>query len=71
MRILIVEDDEVLRDGLSRSMRQSGYAVDRVGTGDRGGGENQRLPRLRRRITQDRKVIFHEHILCKNNYSFF
>ena len=33
MRILIAEDDEVLADGLSRSMRQSGYAVDRVGTG--------------------------------------
>ena len=28
MRILIVEDDEVLLDGLCRSMRQSGYAVD-------------------------------------------
>ncbi|HLP98792.1 MAG TPA: response regulator transcription factor [Sideroxyarcus sp.] len=33
MRILIAEDDEVLADGLSHSMRQSGYAVDRVGTG--------------------------------------
>ncbi len=33
MRILIAEDDEVLADGLSRSMSQSGYAVDRVGTG--------------------------------------
>ncbi|MDZ4200694.1 MAG: response regulator transcription factor [Gallionella sp.] len=33
MRILIAEDDEVLADGLSGSMRQSGYAVDRVGTG--------------------------------------
>ncbi len=28
MRILIAEDDEVLRDGLCRSMRQFGYAVD-------------------------------------------
>jgi len=28
MRILIAEDDEVLADGLCRSMRQSGYAVD-------------------------------------------
>lgn len=28
MRILIVEDDEVLVDGLCRSMKQSGYAVD-------------------------------------------
>ena len=28
MRILIAEDDDVLRDGLCRSMRQLGYAVD-------------------------------------------
>ena len=28
MRILIAEDDDVLRDGLCRSMRQFGYAVD-------------------------------------------
>lgn len=33
MRILIAEDDEVLADGLCRSMRQSGYAVDRVSDG--------------------------------------
>lgn len=33
MRILIAEDDEVLADGLSRSMRLAGYAVDRVGSG--------------------------------------
>ena len=33
MRILIAEDDEVWRDGLCRSMRQSGYAVDCVGNG--------------------------------------
>jgi two-component system OmpR family response regulator len=33
MRILIAEDDEVLADGLSRSMRQSGYAVDCVNDG--------------------------------------
>ena len=33
MRILIVEDDEVLSDGLCRSMRQSGHAVDCVGNG--------------------------------------
>ena len=33
MRILIAEDDEVLRDGLCRSMRQSGYAVDCAGNG--------------------------------------
>ncbi len=33
MRILIAEDDQVLADGLLRSLRASGYAVDRVGTG--------------------------------------
>lgn len=33
MRILIVEDDEVLLDGLCRSMRHSGYAVDCAGNG--------------------------------------
>lgn len=33
MRILIAEDDEVLADGLTRSMRKAGYAVDCVGNG--------------------------------------
>lgn len=33
MRILIAEDDAILADGLTRSLRQSGYVVDRVGTG--------------------------------------
>jgi len=33
MRILIVEDDPVLADGLTRSLRQSDYAVDHVGDG--------------------------------------
>ncbi|OGS92483.1 MAG: DNA-binding response regulator [Gallionellales bacterium GWA2_60_18] len=33
MRILIAEDDEVLADGISSSMRQSGYAVDCVSDG--------------------------------------
>ncbi len=33
MRILIAEDDEVLADGLSQSMQQSGYAVDCVNDG--------------------------------------
>ncbi len=35
MRILIAEDDSILADGLVRSLRQSGYAVDHV----KGGGE--------------------------------
>ena len=33
MRILIAEDDQVLADGLLRSLRNAGYAVDRVSTG--------------------------------------
>ncbi len=33
MRILIAEDDQVLADGLLRSLRASGYAVDHVGSG--------------------------------------
>lgn len=33
MRILIVEDDEVLADGLCRSMRHAGYGVDAVSNG--------------------------------------
>jgi two-component system OmpR family response regulator len=33
MRILIAEDDQVLADGLLRSLRASGYAVDQVGSG--------------------------------------
>jgi two-component system OmpR family response regulator len=35
MRILIVEDDAVLADGLSRSLRAAGYAVDAVENGDK------------------------------------
>ncbi|HQR22747.1 MAG TPA: response regulator transcription factor [Burkholderiaceae bacterium] len=34
MRILIAEDDAVLADGLSRSLRAAGYAVDIVASGD-------------------------------------
>jgi two-component system OmpR family response regulator len=34
MRILIAEDDAVLADGLSRSLRAGGYAVDVVACGD-------------------------------------
>jgi two-component system OmpR family response regulator len=33
MRILIAEDDHVLADGLQRSLRSAGYAVDQVGSG--------------------------------------
>jgi two-component system OmpR family response regulator len=35
MRLLIVEDDALLADGLSRSLRQSGYAVDWVDSAER------------------------------------
>ena len=33
MRILLVEDDEILADGLTRSLRQAGYAVDHLVSG--------------------------------------
>ena len=33
MRILIAEDDQVLADGLLRSLRNAGYSVDQVGSG--------------------------------------
>jgi two-component system OmpR family response regulator len=33
MRILIAEDDQVLADGLLRSLRNAGYAVDQVSSG--------------------------------------
>jgi two-component system, OmpR family, response regulator len=33
MRILIAEDDQVLADGLVRSLRNLGYAVDQVSSG--------------------------------------
>ena len=35
MRILIVEDDSILADGLMRSLEQSGYAVDCAPHGER------------------------------------
>ena len=34
MRVFIAEDDQVLADGLLRSLRAGGYAVDQVGTGN-------------------------------------
>jgi two-component system, OmpR family, response regulator len=34
MRILIAEDDQVLAEGLQRSLRNAGYAVDQVGSGN-------------------------------------
>jgi two-component system OmpR family response regulator len=33
MRILIAEDDDIIADGLARSLRQGGYAVDRAANG--------------------------------------
>ena len=33
MRILLAEDDRIIADGLGRSLRQSGYAVDWVANG--------------------------------------
>jgi two-component system, OmpR family, response regulator len=33
MRILLAEDDRVLADGLSRSLRQAGYALDHANSG--------------------------------------
>ena len=33
MRILLAEDDHILADGLTRSLRHAGYAVDHVKTG--------------------------------------
>jgi two-component system OmpR family response regulator len=33
MRILLGEDDELLSDGISKALRQAGYAVDQVSTG--------------------------------------
>lgn len=35
MRILIVEDDKLLSDGLTRPLRQVGYVVDSVATGEK------------------------------------
>ena len=34
MRVLIVEDDKALADGLTRTLRQSGYAVDHADSGE-------------------------------------
>ncbi|MBI2315649.1 MAG: response regulator transcription factor [Betaproteobacteria bacterium] len=34
MRVLIVEDDKALADGLTRTLRDSGYAVDNAGNGE-------------------------------------
>lgn len=33
MRVLVVEDDPVLRDGLRRSLRNAGYVVDSADDG--------------------------------------
>ncbi len=34
MRVLIVEDDKAMADGLLRTLRRSGYAVDHAGSGE-------------------------------------
>lgn len=34
MRLLLVEDDEILSDGISKALRQAGYAVDRIVNGE-------------------------------------
>ena len=34
MRILIAEDDQVLADGLLRSLRNAGYSADQVDSGN-------------------------------------
>jgi len=33
MRLLLVEDDEILSDGISKALRQAGYTVDRIVSG--------------------------------------
>lgn len=33
MRVLLAEDDQIIADGLSRTLKQTGYAVDHAGTG--------------------------------------
>src|SRR3990167_5761479 len=33
MRILLAEDDEILSDGISRALSQSGFAIDKVTSG--------------------------------------
>jgi two-component system OmpR family response regulator len=44
MRILVAEDDAILADGLTSTLRQSGYAVDWVKTGvEADGARSQRL----------------------------
>ena len=33
MRLLLAEDDEILADGISKALRQAGFAADHVATG--------------------------------------
>lgn len=42
MRILLAEDDKVPADGLSRSLRQAGHAIDHVVSGSEAGFAAQR-----------------------------
>ena len=46
MRILIAEDDQVLADGLLRTLRKGGYAVDQVGSGTEADAARQDCPAL-------------------------
>ena len=34
MRVLLAEDDEILADGISKALRQAGFAADRVASGE-------------------------------------
>ena len=44
MRILVVEDDDKIASFLVKGLKQSGYAVDRCGDGERGFGLAQSVP---------------------------
>ena len=54
MRILIAEDDQVLADGLLRSLRAAGYAADQVGTGTQADAALAALRRLQQAAADGR-----------------
>ena len=58
MRILLVEDNPQLADGLSRALRQSDYAVDWIADGARGRRGLRRRPRPRRELNNN--PLFHD-----------